>query len=162
MATVAQYIAGEVARAVRQAYDIMAEMKGDPAQHPLGSRIIANVQKLKPRILSQAQATALIQEAQIRALGERVCRCRFAGSPLSQSVFLDELAAGLIQAGQAQPVSAQEALAALARYPDQPLVASLVSGGGYQEICRTWPDSCVYWNLERRGVSCLRRPSQEE
>jgi hypothetical protein len=30
------------------------------------------------------------------------------------------------------------------------------------ELCCTSPDACIYWNMERRGLSCIRRTASKD
>jgi hypothetical protein len=50
----------------------------------------------------------------------------------------------------------EKAIDTLAKYKKNPLVVSTVSGKPV-ELCRTSPETCVYWNMEKRDLVCLRR-----
>ena len=93
----------------------------------------------------------LIRNAELCAVGVRVCASTSPGSPVTESVFLDELATAMVRSGQARFVNADEAITILGRYPDNPLVVASVSGR-QQEICRSYPKDCIYWNLKKEGL----------
>lgn len=156
MATVDQYRLGLVAKMVRQAYDIMQSMEGSVAESEFGRRWQKQVTELAPMRLNQAQAERFIDDAERCAVGERACLSAFEDAPCTRSVFLDDLADGLVEAGKAEYVSKEKAKEVLAEYRN-PIVISKVSGK-YMEICRTWPKNCLYWNLEKRGLKCLAKP----
>ena len=61
----------------------------------------------------------------------------------------------MVKAGKARVVSKEEAVETLKKY-GTPIIVSKVSGQ-YNEICRSSPKECVYWNAERAGLKCLRR-----
>lgn len=155
MATIDQYKSGLVAKMVRQAYDVMQSTEGPVAESEFGRICQKQVSELAPMRLDQAQAERFIDDAERCAVGERACRSTFEGSPYTRSVFLDELADGLVEVGKAEYVSKEKAKEVLAEYRN-PIVISKVSGK-YMEICRTWPKNCFYWNLEKRGLKCLTK-----
>jgi hypothetical protein len=94
--------------------------------------------------------SVLIRGAGRCAVGERVCASCSANSPVTESVFLDDLAISMVDSGQARFVAADEAIATLKKYPHNPLIVSTVSGKE-QEICRSYPNDCIYWNMKIRG-----------
>ncbi len=77
-------------------------------------------------------------------------------TPLTESVFLDELAEGMAAAGKARLVDRDEACDTIRAYRKHPIVVSRVSGKP-AEICPTWAKTCLYWNLEKHGLRCIRR-----
>jgi hypothetical protein len=60
--------------------------------------------------------------------------------------------------GKARYVTKQEAIEILGKYRENPLVVSVISGKP-MELCRTWPERCLYWRLEKHGISCLDKAS---
>jgi hypothetical protein len=154
MSTVEEYKSGEAAKAVKTAWQAMKAIEGDLAADEIGKVIIDTVRGLSPQKIELSRAAELIAQADKCAKGERVCRCQFPGSPRSESVFLDELAEGLVQAGKAEFVTPGQAVKVLENGKGKPIVVTKVEGK-YMEICRTWHEHCVYWNLEKRGVRCL-------
>jgi hypothetical protein len=77
-------------------------------------------------------------------------------SPYTKSVFLDGLAEGMVEVGKAKYVTKEEAIYVLEKYDSNLIIVSRVLGI-HVEICNTWPERCVYWNLEKRGLRCLGR-----
>jgi hypothetical protein len=94
--------------------------------------------------------SVLIRNAGRCAVGERVCASLSKNSPITESVFLDELADAMIKSGQARQVSGDEAIKTLEKYPKNPLIVACISGKK-QEICRSYPEECIYWNLKKKG-----------
>ncbi len=157
MAKIEEYVSGEAGKGVRNAYDLMQSMETLEDGHPLVEAFKDNLNGLAPLKLDLDQAGQYIKNAYSCALGERMCRCEFPESPHTYSVFLDELGDALVEAGKARRVSKEEAIKALGENVGNPIVMSK-SEGKYMEICRTNPDHCFYWNVEKRGLKCLKRP----
>jgi len=63
----------------------------------------------------------------------------------------------MVEAGQAKYVTKEEAFAVMDKYESHPIIISKVSGK-YSEICRTWPEKCLYWNMEKKGLHCIEKP----
>lgn len=101
-------------------------------------------------------ASTLIHESEKCAVGERVCRAINKDSKFTESVFLDELAEGMTKAGKAQYVEKEKAINTLKKYPKNPLILAKVSNK-YMEICRSYPQNCVFYNMEKRKINCLNR-----
>ena len=95
--------------------------------------------------------SVLIRNAGSCAIGERVCASLSRGSPVTESVFLDELAVAMVRSGQARFVDSDTAIAVLEKYPGHPLIVAHISGNA-QEICRSYPEDCIFWNLKKRGI----------
>ena len=111
---------------------------------------------LAPQKLTYEEATELIREARVCAVGPRVCMAVHTGAPPTEAVFLDELAEGMATPGKARRVTPTEGIANLDRYRKSPLIASKVSGK-YAEICPTWAKKCLYWNMEKHRLKCIQR-----
>ncbi|MEN6592066.1 MAG: hypothetical protein ABFC12_02330 [Methanobacterium sp.] len=63
-------------------------------------------------------------------------------SEFTESVFLNRLAEGMIDARKAKPAEKEAAISTLNKYPKNPLILSKVSGK-YLEICRSTPPNIV-------------------
>lgn len=88
------------------------------------------------------------------AVGERVCRALHPESPDTQTVFLDELAGAMAEAGKAVIVTVAEAIQVINRQAHCRLIASMVSGQ-YIEICAAYPPDCIFCKTERVGIRCF-------
>jgi len=157
MATISEYMSGKICEHISQALSIMNNApKGQLKGTKIGNALLRNVEKLEPRKIEVEEAITLIRKSEKCAIGERVCRCLHKEAPLSETVFLDELAVGMVSAGKARFVDAQAAIANVRKYHTGPVVVSKVSGK-HMEICRTWAKRCVYWNMEKHKLKCIRR-----
>ncbi len=160
MATVEEYKSGHIAAMAKAAVDGMEAADGPLEDSDVGRFIIQAVEKLAPMRLSEEQAAEYIDQADKCAVGERACVCMYEDVPMTEAVFLDELAEGMAEVGKAALVSKDEAKAALAKYRGRPIMITNVEGK-YMEICRSWPKKCVYWNLEMRKVKCIERRNRQ-
>ncbi|MBI5251057.1 MAG: hypothetical protein HY912_16330 [Desulfomonile tiedjei] len=154
MADVEDYTTGKVLNSIKQTFDILESVKGSLKDSKIGNRILEETRKLDPRRGGPETIARLIVESEKCAIGERVCRALYNDSPFTESVFLNELADGMVAAGKAKYANKEEALEILRKYPRNPIVVSRVSGQD-MEICNTWPERCVYWNLQKRGLKCI-------
>lgn len=121
---------------------------------------MAEVGKSAPRLIDLASAAQRIQAARQWAVGPRVCYANDPKNEFTEAVFLDALAEGMVAAGKAEWVSRQEAVDVLAKYAGNPLIMSVVSGKPL-ELCRSSKETCLCWNMERRGLKCIQRNAQE-
>jgi len=94
-------------------------------------------------------AVLLIRNANRCAVGERVCASCSRSAPVTESVFLDELADVMVRSRQARFVPAGDAVACLEKYPKNPIIVARIAGRR-QEICRSYPEDCIYWNMKKR------------
>lgn len=156
MASIEDYTSGKVLKEAGQALSILKASEDSLAGTEIGERLLAEVGQYAPRLLDMASAERQIRAAERCAVGPRVCCSNNPEAEFTESVFLDDLAQGMVAAGRARTVSAQEAVDTLAKYKKNPLVMSTVSGKP-MELCRTSPDTCIYWNMEKRGLPCLQR-----
>ena len=156
MATIEQYTSGEAAKAVRMAFDIMQNLEESLPGTKYAEVFLKNVNELQPLAVDEEQVFEFIGRASRLATGPRICQCEFPEGPPTAAVFLDDLAVAMVEAGKAEYTTPDKARAALAEHRGKPLVVSKVSGE-YREICRTWPEGCFYWNMEKRGLKCLSR-----
>jgi hypothetical protein len=149
MAEVEDYTTGNVLHAIKQTFDILESCKGSLKGSGIGDKMLEETSKLDPRLVGPEGTSRLIRESSRCAVGERVCRTLFSDLPFTESVFLNELAEGMVAVGKAKYVTKEEALEVLANYPDNPTVVSRVSGN-YLEICNTWPERRVLEPTEKR------------
>lgn len=160
MATVEQYASGWAAKAVKVAVDLIQSTKGAVLNTEQGEKIKKNTSSMEPLRLNEKQAIDFIQKANKCAVGERICKSMFPDARHSESIFLDELAEALVEAGKATYIRKMDAQAVLRQYPGFPIVISKVSGK-YMEICRSWPKNCVYWNMEKYHVNCITKINRQ-
>ena len=156
MATIQDYTSGRVCVHIEQAFSIFNSVGGSLNESEIGKALLNSVKKSEPSKLTIEEAVKLIQESQQCAIGERVCRSLHIDTPLTESVFLDELAAGMVEAGKAKFASKEEAIENIKKYHKMPIIVSKVSGK-HSEICPTWPKKCIYWNMEKHKLKCIGR-----
>ncbi|MBM4306867.1 MAG: hypothetical protein FJ123_09040 [Deltaproteobacteria bacterium] len=157
MADVTDYKTGKLLKLVKEVFKLLESFKGPLVGSKLGERILEEIRKLNPKLMKDEQASDLIQKARKCASGERVCRELHKETPSTGAIFLDELAEAMVEIGKARYVTKQEAIEILGKYRGNPLVVSAVSGKP-MELCRTWPEKCLYWHLEKHGIRCVEKP----
>ena len=156
MATVEEYVSGKVCEQIAKSFAIFdAAGKSSLAGTRIGDILSENVGKLAPKKLTLDEAIRLIEDAAQCAIGPRVCMAVHTEAPLTESVFLDELAEGMVNAGKAAPATKAEAIANLKKYR-KPIIVTKVSGK-HAEICPTWAKRCIYWNMEKHRLKCIQR-----
>jgi len=156
VAEVEDYTTGRVLRKVKRTFDVLEVFDGILKDSRIGAKMLEEANKFYPRRASIEKAARLIQESNKCAVGERVCRALYKDTPCTKAVFLDKLAEGMVAVGKAKFATKEEALDILEKFDRNLIVVSRVSGKQV-EICNTWPEKCVYWNLEKRGLRCLGR-----
>lgn len=156
MAKVDDYTSGKVQQQAAQTLTFLKSANDSLAGTQRGEQMLAIISTFEPRLIQMAEAAQLIEAARCCAVGPRACYQNDAGAEFTEAVFLDELAEGMAAAGKAEIVSKQKAIDTLSQYQKNPLVISTVSGKP-MELCRTSPETCVYWNMEKRDLVCLRR-----
>jgi hypothetical protein len=115
-------------------------------------KIKSQIRPFRLHVETPESVSVLIRNPGSCAVGERVCASLSRGSPVTESVFLYELAAEMVRSGQARFVDGDTAIAVLEKYPvHPPLVVAHISGKA-QEICRSDPEDCIFWNLKKRGI----------
>lgn len=72
-----------------------------------------STKSFEPQIINMDQAIDIILKSDKCAVGERVCRVLNENSEFTESVFLNSLAEGMIDAGKAQPVEKEAAIRTL-------------------------------------------------
>ncbi len=117
---------------------------------------IKELKKCDPKKISADDAGKLIRESNRCAVAQRVCNALNGGADSGKSVFLDELAVGLVQAGKADYVEKADAIRTIVENRKGAIVITRVSGK-HMEICRTIPKNCIYWNSEKHGLKCIER-----
>lgn len=156
MPTIQDYMSGNICEQVKSAFSIL-ESSGDSLKDTeIGKNLLNDVNKAGPKKLSAEEAIKLIRESEQCAIGERVCRALHKETPFTETVFLDELAAGMVEAGKARFVNKNEAVDNIMKYRKNPIIVSKVSGK-YSEICPTWVKKCLFWNMEQRKLKCIIR-----
>jgi hypothetical protein len=152
MVTVKEYGSGRILKDIRLAHFALG-IAGIPIVGPVfARRLEQRMQPLGLRQITLEVARSVIDACGHCAAGPRICQPLFHQSAASGAVFLDELADRLVAAGKARPVIKEQAKAILAKYPDNPLILSRVSGR-YLEICRSDPKVCIYWKMRRGGLN---------
>lgn len=156
MATIQDYKSGKVCEQIKKAFSVFESVEAPLNDTELGKAMLNNVKELEPKKLTIDEAKKLIQEANQCAIGDRVCRSLHTETPFTESVFLDDLAAAMVEAGKARFATKEEAIDNVKKYQKSPIIASKVSGK-YSEICPTWPKKCLYWNMEKHKLKCINR-----
>ena len=154
MPTTDDYRTGKIVEGIKKAEIVLDNRATYPIGDPAFERIREKVVAFRPVWITAEQAAELIRQAEIVAVGERVCRALHPESPETQTVFLDELAEAMVEAGKAGIVTAVEAERIVNRQSRQRFIASMVSGR-YLELCAVWPPDCVFCKAERAGVRCF-------
>ena len=99
MATISEYMSGKICEQISLALSIMDDApKGQLKGTKIGKALLRNVGELEPLKMKVEEAITLIRKSEKCAIGERVCRCLHKDAPLSETVFLDELAVGMVSA----------------------------------------------------------------
>ncbi|MBI5605821.1 MAG: hypothetical protein HY879_21010 [Deltaproteobacteria bacterium] len=156
MARVKDYTSGKVVEYIKTAFSVMDQATTSLQETEMGKALETEVAKMIPTKITLEQANELITGAAQCAVGERVCRVLHTDTPLTESVFLDELALGMAEAGKARIVTKEEAIENLIKFKAHSIILSRVSDKP-MEICPTWPKRCLYWNMEKHGLKCIQR-----
>jgi len=94
------------------AFSIMDEApKGQLNGTEIGKALLSNVGELAPCKMNVEEAITLIRKSEECAIGERACRYLHKDAPLSETVFPDELAVGMVSVGKAHFVDVDAAIA---------------------------------------------------
>jgi hypothetical protein len=156
MGRIEEYRTGRILEGISKALQVIDSSTHGHDSSPEFVRVKQKIREFEPVVISRAEAGGFIQGARKIAIGERICRALHPGSEFTESVFLDELADAMIEAGHGRPASHGEALRVLEAHPGHPLVMSKVSGR-YLEICSSTKTGCVFWIAERNGIRCMKR-----
>ena len=156
MATIEDYTSGKVCDHIKMAFSIFDSAGETLNGTDSGEILLSGINEYEPRKLTVEDAIQMVEDAEKCAIGERVCRAVFPDTPLTETVFLDELAEGMAAAGKARLATKEEAVENIHKYGKKSIMVSKV-GGKHSEICFTWPKQCVYWNAEKHGLKCIHR-----
>ena len=157
MATIEDYVSGKVCRQLEKSFSIFDAAEGSSlAGIRIGEILLNNVRKLAPTKVPLDEAITLIENARRCAVGPRVCTAVHREAPLTNAIFLDELAEGMVRAGKADEATKAEAVANLKKYRKHPIMVTTVSGK-QAEICPAWAKKCLYWNMEKHRLKCVHR-----
>jgi hypothetical protein len=156
MSTIERYADGSILDGIRKALLILGRKEHEGAEDAESIYVLEKIREFRPKVISIDEASACLRSAETIALGDRVCSELHPGSIVTRTVFLDELAKAMIDAGKAEMSNAEEAEKALRRYAGHPLIMSLISGR-HLEICASHQSDCVFWMAEKHGMHCLER-----
>ena len=155
MAQIKDYISGKILSDTKFALQLIKFLKIPLLGSKIGNKLLNKIKPFEPNLIDINIAQQLIQQSKKCAVGERVCKVLHKNSEFTESVFLDELAKGLVEIGKAKYVTKQQAITTLKKYKN-PIILSKVSGN-FVEICRSTPKECVYWNMERKGYKVIAK-----
>lgn len=155
MAKVEDYVNGTIADKVKFGLDLISAEQDAIAGSETGTAMLAEIRPLAPRMMGMTEFEGIVRKARYWAVGHRSCMALAPGSPVTESVFLDELGEALVKAGKARSVTPEDAIATMKQYKSK-LIASKVDGQ-YMEFCRTFAKTCIYWNMEKNGLPCIQR-----
>ncbi len=159
MATVDDYTSGRIQQQAAQVLAFLTSADDSLAGSEKGEQIAAGIRTFQPQLIDMVEAAQRIRAARRCAIGPRVCYANDPEVEFTEAVFLDELAEGMAAAGKAELVGKEKAVSTLAKYEKNPLVLSTVSGKP-MELCRSSRQTCICWNMEKRGLMCLKRRGQ--
>jgi len=155
MANVNDYTTGKILTNTKQALFLLKLVKIPIIGFVVGKVLLKRIRKFEPKLMDLTRASRLIQESKKCAIGERVCRAIHKNSEFTESVFLDELAEGMIKVGKAGYVTKEDAIGTLKEYSrNHTLILSKISNKP-MEICCSSKENCVYLKMERAGLRCL-------
>ena len=161
MATVEDYTSGRLHAEAKALLSLLKDSEESLAGSPVGKAILEKVEGFDPVLLEPEEAARVIFASTRCAVAERMCLGIYPHAEFSESILLDDLADALVAVGKARSTTKEEAVATLEKYKRSPKVLSKVSGKP-GELCCTLPEVCIYWNMERRGLPCIRRNSSDE
>lgn len=172
MATINDYTSGKILKDVKLINYSLKLARIPILGSWIKNKIFDKTKNFKPLLINIEDASKLINGSEHCAVGERVCRAINKDSKptktmflwpqnrrfcqLTESVFLDELAEGMVKTQKARYVGKEEAINTLKKYPENPLILAKVSNK-YMEICRSYPKDCVFYNMQRHKIKCLTK-----
>lgn len=156
MPEVHEYTSGEILSIIKKGFRYFKLLNIPVIGSNVKKRMLKVLRKCAPTKINVADAGALIQKSNRCAVGERVCNQLHEKAEFGESVFLDELAEGMVAAGKARFVDKNEAIQTMEKNRKYPIIITKVSEK-YMEICRTLPKQCIYWNSEKHGLKCIKR-----
>lgn len=156
MPEVQDYMSGNILNLVNKGFAYFKYLKTPVLKIIVRKQLSKTLDKCNPLKVDVAYAVKLIEESEKCAVGQRVCNCLNNGADHGESVFLDELADGLVKVGKAVYVDKEQAVRTITVDRKGPIIVTRVSGK-HSEICRTIAKNCVYWNSEKHGLKCIER-----
>lgn len=156
MPEVQDYMSGEILSIIKKGFRYFKFLKVPLIGPKVKKTIFRVLRKCSPQKINVEQASKLIQESNKCAVGERVCNILHKEAEFGESVFLDELAKGMVEVGKAKYVNKNEAIDTIMKNHKYPIIITKVSGK-YMEICRSLPKNCIYWCSEKHGMKCIKR-----
>ena len=122
----------------------------------VGKGLLMGTKKYAPVIINMKEASEMISKSKKCAVGERICKAVRKDSEFTESVFLDDLAEGLVNAGKANYAAKKSAISLLAKYSrSHALILSNVDGKPLG-ICASSKDDCVFLNMSRKRLKVFR------
>lgn len=155
MTDVNDYVTGKVVKDTKLGFLLLKSVNLPFIGHFIRRKMINGTKKYAPKTIDIGKASKLIQNSVKCAVGERVCRVIHRDSELSQSVFLDELAEGMVQAGKAKYAIKNEAINTLRNYSKKHALILSTVDKKPMEICCSSKETCIYWIMERNGLRCV-------
>src|SRR3972149_10203228 len=102
MAEVEDYASGKILTHMKQAFSVYKSAKEPLTDSHIGELVLKELTKFEPRKIGLGEASRFIEESDRCAVGERVCNALHRKAEFAESVFLDELAEGMVEAGKAK------------------------------------------------------------
>jgi hypothetical protein len=156
MPTIDNYTSGKVLKNIKLTLYSLKLVKIPILGQRIGKELLKKIIVSEPKLIDIEIASSLINKSKKCAIGERVCRAINKDSEITESVFLDELAEGMVEVRKARYAKKEDAITTLRKYPKNPLIVAKVSNK-YMEICRSYPEDCIYYNMHRCKIKCLNR-----
>jgi hypothetical protein len=160
MATIEEYASGRLLPVVKEVFLMLTSSDESLAGSPTVQAFLEKIRPSEPTVITATEAARVIRAAARCAVGERACFKLLPRAAFSETIFLDELADAMVEAGKARRVTREEAVATLDTYQHNPKLLSKVSGRPLK-LCCTSHDTCLDWNMERRGLACVQRGASD-
>lgn len=122
MAIVKDYTSGKVLNNVKLTLYSLKLIKIPILGSLVKKELLKRIESFEPKLINIEQASELIYESNKCATGERVCMAINNDSQFTESVFLDELAEGMVRTEKAKFVEKEEAINTLQKYPKNSLI----------------------------------------
>lgn len=149
-------MSGDILKLITKGFSLFRFVKTPVVGFVVRKYAYMELNKCDPQKVDVSYACRLIENAGRCAVGQRVCNELHNGADNGESVFLDELADGLVKAGKAAYVDKRRAVETIAVDRKGPIMITRVSGK-HMEICRSIAKNCIYWNSEKHGLKCITR-----
>ncbi len=122
MPTIDNYTSGKVLKNVKLALYFLKLVKIPFLGNQIRKGLLKKIIVTEPKLIDINTSSTLIHESKKCAVGERVCRAMNKCSGFTESIFLDELAEGMTNAGKAIYVPKEDVIQTLQKYPKNPLI----------------------------------------